>query len=143
MFIQTLINNRRSLLSNCIGLYYYYAHGPLARVEIGNDQVQGIDYADTLQGWLYFDTNRFDIISNLFCSASLNLNSLCFARINDGKAKLLKFSKKGVNSETLDKTRDIGKDGYDISGNDNKYFAKDVFGYSLRDCHKINISTNN
>ena len=32
--------------------YYYYLHGPLARVEVGNDLVQGIDYAYTLQGWI-------------------------------------------------------------------------------------------
>ncbi|MBX3165292.1 MAG: peptidoglycan DD-metalloendopeptidase family protein [Bacteroidetes bacterium] len=32
--------------------YFYYAHGPLARVEYGKDQVQGVDYAYTLQGWI-------------------------------------------------------------------------------------------
>jgi RHS repeat-associated protein len=32
--------------------YLYYEHGPLARVEIGDKQVQGIDYIYTLQGWL-------------------------------------------------------------------------------------------
>ncbi|OYU93399.1 MAG: hypothetical protein CFE21_20710 [Bacteroidetes bacterium B1(2017)] len=32
--------------------YSYYLHGPLARTELGNDQVQGLDYAYTLQGWL-------------------------------------------------------------------------------------------
>lgn len=32
--------------------YLYYMHGPLARTEIGNDQVQGVDYAYTLQGWI-------------------------------------------------------------------------------------------
>lgn len=32
--------------------YKYYAHGPLARVELGNKKVQGVDYAYTLQGWL-------------------------------------------------------------------------------------------
>jgi RHS repeat-associated protein len=32
--------------------YLYYRHGPLARVEIGNDKVQGIDYGYTIQGWL-------------------------------------------------------------------------------------------
>ena len=31
--------------------YTYYPHGPLARTELGN-QVQGIDYAYTLQGWV-------------------------------------------------------------------------------------------
>lgn len=32
--------------------YLYYEHGSLARVEIGDKQVQGIDYIYTLQGWL-------------------------------------------------------------------------------------------
>lgn len=32
--------------------YQYYRHGPLSRVVIGQQQVQGIDYAYTLQGWL-------------------------------------------------------------------------------------------
>jgi hypothetical protein len=32
--------------------YDYYKHGPLARALIGQNQVQGLDYAYTLQGWL-------------------------------------------------------------------------------------------
>jgi RHS repeat-associated protein len=32
--------------------YTYYDHGPLARVEIGHNTVQGLDYAYTIQGWL-------------------------------------------------------------------------------------------
>ena len=32
--------------------YYYYLHGPMARTELGKYQVQGVDYAYTLQGWL-------------------------------------------------------------------------------------------
>jgi RHS repeat-associated protein len=32
--------------------YTYYRHGPLARTEIGDLQLQGIDYAYTVQGWL-------------------------------------------------------------------------------------------
>lgn len=32
--------------------YTYYMHGPLARVELGENKVQGIDYAYTLQGWM-------------------------------------------------------------------------------------------
>jgi len=32
--------------------FYYYQHGPLARVEIGNEKIQGQDYAYTIQGWL-------------------------------------------------------------------------------------------
>ncbi|MCU0351895.1 MAG: hypothetical protein MUF43_13875, partial [Flavobacterium sp.] len=33
-------------------LYYYYKHGPLARIDLGKNKVQGLDYAYTLQGWL-------------------------------------------------------------------------------------------
>ena len=32
--------------------YLYYKHGPLRRTEIGERQVQGMDFAYTLQGWL-------------------------------------------------------------------------------------------
>lgn len=63
----------------------------MARVELGDLQVQGIDYAYTLHGWL-----------------------------------------KGVNSNTLDRSRDIGKDGDLITPlNPYKYFGGDVFGFSL------------
>jgi len=68
--------------------YFYYAHGPLARVEYGDNKVQGMDYAYTLQGWI-----------------------------------------KGVNSNTLDTARDMGKDG--AIGSVNSIFAKDAFGYTL------------
>ncbi len=32
--------------------YAYYDHGPLRRVGIGEDKVQGVDYAYTIHGWL-------------------------------------------------------------------------------------------
>lgn len=32
--------------------YFYYQHGPLARIELGEFNTQGIDYYYTLQGWL-------------------------------------------------------------------------------------------
>jgi RHS repeat-associated protein len=32
--------------------YSFYRHGPLARLVLGNNKVQGLDYAYTLQGWL-------------------------------------------------------------------------------------------
>jgi RHS repeat-associated protein len=34
------------------GKYFYYAHGPLARSECGDEKVQATDFAYTLQGWL-------------------------------------------------------------------------------------------
>ncbi len=62
--------------------YRYYAHGPLARAVLGGKQVQGMDYAYTIQGWL-----------------------------------------KGVNSEGMSQTADMGGDGVTV--------AKDAMGYSL------------
>ncbi len=32
--------------------YFYYRHGPLARTELGEYRVQGLDYAYTLHGWI-------------------------------------------------------------------------------------------
>ncbi len=32
--------------------YEFYKHGPLKRIEIGEDKIQGIDYAYTINGWL-------------------------------------------------------------------------------------------
>lgn len=41
--------------------YDYYLHGPLKRVVIGEDQIQGVDYTYNLQGWLkainHFETS--------------------------------------------------------------------------------------
>ena len=65
--------------------YNYYPHGPLARTVLGDKEVQGEDYAYTIQGWL-----------------------------------------KGVNSDELDPTNDLGKDG-DTGSN----VAKDAYGFAL------------
>jgi RHS repeat-associated protein len=32
--------------------YFYYLHGPLARMELGQNKVQGTDYSYTIHGWL-------------------------------------------------------------------------------------------
>jgi RHS repeat-associated protein len=75
--------------------YFYLPTGPLARVEIGDKQVQATDYAYTIQGWV-----------------------------------------KGINSNTLVASRDIGKDGLPLlpgtsTKNNNANFAYDAMGYSL------------
>ncbi len=33
--------------------YEYYPHGPLRRISMGRDSVQGIDYTYTINGWLF------------------------------------------------------------------------------------------
>lgn len=43
-------------LDNCIwdkeAKYFFYPHGPLARTELGDEEVQGIDHIYTIQGWI-------------------------------------------------------------------------------------------
>ena len=43
--------------------YEYYLHGPLSRAEIGQDEIQGIDYVYTLQGFLK-SVNAVDLAEN-------------------------------------------------------------------------------
>ncbi|HEY9000684.1 MAG TPA: putative Ig domain-containing protein, partial [Mucilaginibacter sp.] len=43
--------------------YYYYLHGPLKRVELG-DHLQGIDYVYTAQGWLKSINTATGVTSN-------------------------------------------------------------------------------
>lgn len=46
--------------------YYYYLHGPLARVELGKYKVQGVDYAYTLQGWLKgINSQKLDVTKDM------------------------------------------------------------------------------
>lgn len=45
---------RDGLLWQNDAVYRYYLHGPLARTELGSLNVQGVDYAYTLQGWLKY-----------------------------------------------------------------------------------------
>ncbi|WP_123891873.1 RHS repeat domain-containing protein [Chitinophaga costaii] len=44
--------SRDSLFWDHDAFYQYYKYGPLARTVLGQQQVQGMDYAYTLQGWI-------------------------------------------------------------------------------------------
>ncbi|MGE0567849.1 MAG: hypothetical protein AB7O73_07860, partial [Bacteroidia bacterium] len=50
--ITNVVSSRDGAIWDQEAKYYYYKHGPLARVEIGNEKVQAMDYAYTLQGWI-------------------------------------------------------------------------------------------
>jgi len=50
--VETSRNDDISAMWRTDARYFYYPHGPLERVEIGDLKVQGMDYAYTLQGWL-------------------------------------------------------------------------------------------
>jgi len=50
--LQQVFTSREGWLWNEDATYRYYAHGPLARTELGEYKVQGQDYLYTLQGWI-------------------------------------------------------------------------------------------
>lgn len=50
--IVSAMSSRDNLIWQQDAAYKYYLHGLLARVELGEHKVQGLDYAYTLQGWL-------------------------------------------------------------------------------------------
>jgi RHS repeat-associated protein len=50
--ITNVLTSRDGIYWEKDAYYQYYKHGPLARSVLGQQQVQGIDYAYTLQGWL-------------------------------------------------------------------------------------------
>lgn len=71
--------------------YFFYKHGPLARTEIGDKTVQGIDYAYTLQGWVKgINSNILDNTKDAGHDAQLgsNLNKWFGT---DGAAFTLKY----------------------------------------------------
>ena len=50
--LKSVKNSRNGLIWEEDVRYKYYLHGPLARTELGEDRVQGIDHYYTLQGWI-------------------------------------------------------------------------------------------
>lgn len=81
--------------------YFYYDHGPLARVELGQEQIQGVDYTYTLQGWMK------------------GVNSESLNKLNDpGFDGVV-----GANANDNDNTN--------ANDNDNDMFAIDAFGFGL------------
>lgn len=50
--ITNVWTSNNNVIWNQDAKYFYYLHGPLARVEMGNNKVQGLDYAYTIQGWI-------------------------------------------------------------------------------------------
>lgn len=49
--LQSVETSRNGILWETDAKYIYFDHGALARIELGKDKVQGIDYAYTIHGW--------------------------------------------------------------------------------------------
>lgn len=50
--ITSVYTSRDSIYWERDAAYEYYKHGPLSRMKLGKNDVQGVDYAYTIQGWL-------------------------------------------------------------------------------------------
>ena len=50
--ITKVYTSRDELVWDCDAAYEYYAHGPLKRMMLGEDKIQGIDYTYTIEGYL-------------------------------------------------------------------------------------------
>ncbi|MGH1337909.1 MAG: RHS repeat-associated core domain-containing protein [Aureispira sp.] len=66
--------------------YDYYLHGPLKRVEIGEDKVQGMDYVYTMHGWIK-GVNSNQLQSNLDPGKDGENGSSTVTNIHDQVAK--------------------------------------------------------
>jgi RHS repeat-associated protein len=81
------------LLRDVEAKFYYYQHGPLARVEIGHEKIQGLDYAYTIQGWLKsinsYTTGNADLDMGKDGSEDGDLHAAGFAK--DVTAELLNY----------------------------------------------------
>ena len=137
--------------------YQYYKHGPLARTVLGQNQVQGIDYAYTLQGWLKGVNNITTLSSQGTCTAGTapNILTLSDSDINTTsttiEAREIVYLANGFVSNpndnlllTVDSTvaicdnstspsnyplGDMGGDGMDSSTNSN--VARDAYSFNL------------
>ena len=79
-------DHSRSNLWRRDAAYSYYDHGPLRRTIIGQDRLQGLDYAYTLQGWIkgvngslgvdYRDITRADINMDGFSESNYAISWL-------------------------------------------------------------------
>ncbi|MBI4929917.1 MAG: hypothetical protein HY841_04080, partial [Bacteroidetes bacterium] len=64
--IKSVKTSRDNVIFDKDAKYFYYAHGPLARVELGENKVQGMDYAYTLQGWIKgVNSNTLDSVRDI------------------------------------------------------------------------------
>lgn len=63
--------------------YDYYRHGPLARMVLGQNQVQGLDYAYTIQGWLKGINTLMALPNSTVCTDDAVLDDLT---VNDRSA---------------------------------------------------------
>jgi YD repeat-containing protein len=106
--------------------YEYYAHGPLKRIELGEQSIQGVDYIYTIQGWIKG-------INSPIASGSPNplpYIPAAVAAAGDGNDINNDSPKPRYEQEDVSNILDAGKDGMPQNGLPSR-FATDQFGMAI------------
>ena len=114
--------------------YMYYLHGPLARTELGEKKVQGIDYAYTLHGWLKV-VNSEDLRS-----PDVEMGRDGFSDSDRLTMDAFGYSLKYYDKNYLD-YQAIGDDSGDTSFGPLSLSRDQSFGYTGNDLYNGNIKT--
>lgn len=93
--------------------YEYYQHGPLKRIELGENKVQGVDYIYTIQGWIKG-------INSPVANKKQNIDARAEGDTNNDSPKPT------YEPEDIEGIADIGGDGKEGSE-----FAADQFGMAI------------
>lgn len=119
--------------------YFYYRHGPLARMELGSDKVQGLDYMYTLQGWIKGVNG-----TTLDAESDMGRDGMIKPFIGTPQVQVINGMNINVYSTMQMFGNDFNGPGY---GTLHNIFARDAFGYSLqyfdKDYTPINLSAGN
>ncbi|MNK23706.1 Ribonuclease YqcG [compost metagenome] len=106
--------------------YLYYDHGPLARAEIGDKKVQGLDYVYTLQGWLKSVNGE-----RLGTPYDIGNDGLIVAK--DAFAFALNYYKGDYNSRHNTASSPIDKQLFYYSKGENMEGTKDLYNGNIKE----------
>jgi len=106
--------------------YLYYDHGPLARMEVGDKKVQGLDYIYTLQGWL--KTVNGERVGNTYDAGK---DGLSVAK--DAFAFALNYYKGDYTSRYSTDNNPVDKQFLHYSKGENLEGATDLYNGNIKD----------
>jgi RHS repeat-associated protein len=121
--------------------YFYYKHGPLARTEIGDQKVQAMDYAYTIQGWIKgVNSNNLSQANDIGKDGNLAANNPMNAKIaRDAFGYSLGYFRDNPATASIDES-----DYKSIGGNNNFIASVSAAAYLATDAPNLyngNIST--
>lgn len=151
--IVATLTSRNGKIWDKDAIYKYYKHGALKRTEMGEDKLQGLDYAYTLQGWLKgvntprlnisddpgndggsgskFVKDEYGMVLGYFAGDFVRSSSVYNSKASGGNALNLNSSKPLYNGNITSWVSRIEKEYRDVVSppSSHKYTAGNVFTY--------------